>query len=68
MHHDLHIAWPAVARQEWAWEGTAGLAEVRLSWVRLGETATQAGRLIGLCDFRPSYGRFRVEQLQQLVD
>lgn len=32
----------------------------------LSETLTQAGRLVGVGDFRPTFGRFRVEKFERL--
>lgn len=34
----------------------------------LHETITQAGRLVGVGDFRPSYGRFSVQRFEMLAD
>ena len=39
-----------------------------ISLALLTETIVQAGRLIGLCDFRPSYGRFQATHIQVVPD
>ena len=51
----------------WSLEFNIDLDESVLNFAELKEIIDITGRRIGLCDWRPIYGRFKVETLEQLA-
>lgn len=51
---------------EWSCEIEVWFEETRLNEQEIIEVVNYAGRYIGLCDYRPKYGRFEVEGVEML--
>lgn len=59
---------PAIAK---GWKCSVSLAVLTPEYISkdlLLETASDAGRLIGLADFRPTFGRFQVTKFDELLE
>jgi hypothetical protein len=49
--------------RQWAIEFAAEFDDEQINADQLIKAAQDAGRMVGLCDYRPKYGRFSVEVL-----